>query len=811
MKLIANIIFQVQLIAIFFSSFVYAKENKDEELYQIYTNSSLLWAPYRSNCYFGLRPRYINDSPLIMGIMWFDSSNQNGLAQMRHFVNLEDKLKRYSWEVYDPRYGGKENIIDEANNLNITYSFVKTNDGQNWSVRVNGQALNPKKKTSGSIVVYLSQNGEDKTSNIIKIDGPDPNNLHFVGLSKELGDYHISVTDNYGKYFKAVKRTPFETAPDADSSQTSHLAMVVPDKQIWKARDIFQTLITESINQITSSTSTDIHPSLIPSIFTLRNIFNFNGGNFHYIQKSFDMKKDFEFDIIYNHEKSLEKINSENDVTQLIQSAINKINIKFNKKFKFDYKFEDKKSFALETLSNLLGGIGYFHGTQYVDRITELNEDTFEKVDLKNFAEEAPLELFSTVPSRGFFPRGFYWDEGFNLLQVMEYDFGLAFELLSSWINIIEEETGWVPREVILGDEARSKVPDEFIVQTPRIANPPTLFVTLSEMLIKAYEIHESSKSNSNFGVAGEENNLLEENYEILAARIKSLYPKLVKHYDWFRSSQKVLTDDYEEIFDDEGILDNIHLDELYRWSGRTRKHCLPSGLDDYPRAQPPDLSELNVDTLAWVGIMTKSLKKIASILELKDEAKYEKIERNIIENLDTVHWSEENNCYCDVSIDEFDEGRVHVCHKGYISLLPFALKLIPENSDKLEKIVSLMEDKEELYSEFGLRSLSKQDQYYRTEEDYWRGKIWMPMNYINLDALRHYFPDRITENKKNSKDSINKLYHNLKNNLINNIFKVWKKQGFVYENYDPETGAGSGAEQFTGWTALIVNIMGHF
>ena len=47
---------------------------------------------------------------------------------------------------------------------------------------------------------------------------------------------------------------------------------------------------------------------------------------------------------------------------------------------------------------------------------------------------------------------------------------------------------GWIPREQILGEEARGRVPSEFITQTSIIANPPTHIRTVMKMVIDSVE-----------------------------------------------------------------------------------------------------------------------------------------------------------------------------------------------------------------------------------------------------------------------------------------------------------------------------------
>ena len=59
---------------------------------------------------------------------------------------------------------------------------------------------------------------------------------------------------------------------------------------------------------------------------------------------------------------------------------------------------------AKAALSNMLGGIGFFHGSSLI----RLGDKT---------VPNAEAGLLSAVPSRSFFPRGFLWDEGFHQVR----------------------------------------------------------------------------------------------------------------------------------------------------------------------------------------------------------------------------------------------------------------------------------------------------------------------------------------------------------------------------------------------------------
>lgn len=45
---------------------------------------------------------------------------------------------------------------------------------------------------------------------------------------------------------------------------------------------------------------------------------------------------------------------------------------------------------------------------------------------------KGPYELFTAIPSRPFFPRGFLWDEGFHLLPILDWDIDFTYVVLES-------------------------------------------------------------------------------------------------------------------------------------------------------------------------------------------------------------------------------------------------------------------------------------------------------------------------------------------------------------------------------------------
>jgi len=350
------------------------------------------------------------------------------------------------------------------------------------------------------------------------------------------------------------------------------------------------------------------------------------------------------------------------------------------------------------------------------------------------------------------------WDEGFHQLLISAWDKDLSKDMLAHWLRLIDE-TGWLPREQILGSEPEANVPPEFIVQYPDNANPPTLFLAVEKILEKGH----LSQSDKTF--------------------LKGAYKQLLHNFIWFLKTQR-------------GSATNS-----WRWRGAKDNHTLPSGFDDYPRAAGRSDKEEHLDLLCWITIAANILDKIAKAIDVYSVTEFKSVEDELISHLEERHWNSDMNIYGD-----FDAltGK-HVGHVGYVTLFPFLFGLISVDSPHLGHILDLMEDPKILKTSFGLRSLSASDPFYETGENYWRGSIWINMNYLVLRALHRYYSfgaeNPYTERARN-------LYNTLRRNIISNVYRVYVNQQDIFEHYNPTTGRGQGHYPFTGWTSLVVLIM---
>ncbi|MBK5650139.1 MAG: hypothetical protein I4N50_00800, partial [Rhizobium sp.] len=630
------------------------------------------------------------------------------------------------------RSGGRQTIHDPANHIDITTEFIKFPGGEHggsWGARIKGTPREDASPNLRSTVIwYNTLEGVGALEALGGEDGEPGSHGDIVlkGETPELGDFEVKITKGKGEH----PETGHPSYEEKPLDRTFAYSGQVPDEALWQVKAVLFAHMKGQIDALIPKYG-DENPPPPAQIYTIQHLPG--RGNIHMVQKVFEGP--FEFDIIFSSGSAPTKVTSE-DLTQQIESVTTSFSTRFASIFKPQAPFlkERYEEFSKSLFSNLIGGIGYFYGDSRVDR----SYDAAYEEDNEGFWEDAaeargrnqaelvgPSELFTSIPSRPFFPRGFLWDEGFHLLPVIDWDADLTLDIIKSWFSLMDED-GWIGREQILGPEARSKVPEEFQVQYPHYANPPTLFMVISSFLDK---LDAQKTDTSNEKVLHEKSYFMQvANREAALQYLRTLYPLLKRHYFWFRKTQSGDIKGYDR--------ESFSTKEGYRWRGRTPQHILTSGLDDYPRAQPPHPGELHVDLISWMGMMTRAMKRIAVYLGENDDAsEFGKYEEAIIRNIDDLHWSDKEKTYCDATIDDYEEHSL-VCHKGYISLFPFLTGLVDKDSKRLGAILDLIDDRAELWSEYGIRSLSKSDEFYHTAEDYWRGPVWMPINYLAVTQL---------------------------------------------------------------------------
>ncbi|KAK7084788.1 hypothetical protein SK128_017513 [Halocaridina rubra] len=720
------------------------------------------WGTYRPGVYFGTRTRH--PTSLVTGLMWFVPGHfQNNMLALRHWCDQADDLPKYGWEIHDCRNVGVQKIVDKS--VVLQTSFVKRLGGQHggdWSARI---TVSPKSKRyeggQASLMYYVALDPEDASGVLQPIFGTSQSLGSLRGISDSVGGFRLHVVNTSGVVLHHHVLS------------TKHMGLHMLKESVFKGLRVFQgknenDKMIGLAGEMFDHDDPDREPNFV--------VYQVTG------------KVPFEIEIIYESDSYIKRpgMLMGEALTEEMNVFINKFHQKFEEKFSLESKGFNGEEVAIAkaALSNMIGGVGYFYGSSKV--LGEYNNDPVPYW-------KAPL--FSAVPSRSFFPRGFLWDEGFHNLLISKWDREISLDILAHWFDLMNWD-GWIPREQILGVEARARVPDEFVVQRGKNANPPTLLLTLHSMM------------------AGFKKELSDSDYEYLS----HLWPRLRAWYYWFNGTQ------YGD------------LPGTYRWRGRDPRavrelnpKTLTSGLDDYPRASHPTSDERHLDLRCWMTLASGLMADIAKLIE-KDPNKFDESYKYLSNNnvLDALHWSYAANGYMDFGLhsdnielkrlsEKSDMKRVvHDTPKlkfvdsfGYVSFFPLFLQIIDPYSAKLGKVLEDLRQPDLLWTSYGLRSLAKNSPIYNkrnTEHDppYWRGAIWINMNYLAIRAL-HYYSNVDGPHRDLAKE----IYISLRDNVMKNVIREYKRTGYLWEHYNDKTGRGEGCRPFTGWSALVVLVMG--
>ncbi len=98
----------------------------------------------------------------------------------------------------------------------------------------------------------------------------------------------------------------------------------------------------------------------------------------------------------------------------------------------------------------------------------------------------------------------------------------------------------------------------------------------------------------------------------------------------------------------------------------------------------------------------------------------------------------------------------------------------------------------QEFWGKWILPSIARNDPAFK-DQDYWRGRIWGPMNYLVYLGLRNYDQAKVTQ------EFAQKSFE---------VFQPeWSTKGHVHENYNALSGSGddvANSDRFYHWGALL-------
>lgn len=157
-------------------------------------------------------------------------------------------------------------------------------------------------------------------------------------------------------------------------------------------------------------------------------------------------------------------------------------------------------------------------------------------------------------------------------------------------------------------------------------------------------------------------------------------------------------------------------------------------------------------------------------------------------------------SCVQDMSID--DDFSVKMMnsfstHIGIVNFFPLMFGLI-EDEDQVKTTLKVLGDPDFMLGRSGIRSLSKSDQFYLHSSNYWRGAIWINVNFLVLRGLQKYYmgatglkevfnplsiqTSTSSISDSNSFDTAKALYEEIRHRLIDSIYKNWRLDHVFWE-----------------------------
>ena len=227
--------------------------------------------------------------------------------------------------------------------------------------------------------------------------------------------------------------------------------------------------------------------------------------------------------------------------------------------------------------------------------------------------------------------------------------------------------------------------------------------------------------------------------------------------------------------------------------SGTRGGAILESGLDNSPMYDTATYDHsTHLLEFADVGLMSMyivdcdALAKMADVLGKADDASELRAHSARYKAKLETMWNPSTGMFLNLDLKTHQPG-MRLSPTNFYPLL--AGVATPQEAQTM--IEKHLRNPEEFWGQWVIPSIARNDPAY-SDQDYWRGRIWGPMNYLVYLGLRNYDPATAREVAAKSYEL---------------FLKEWTANRHVHENYNANTGSGddvTSSDRFYHWGALL-------
>ena len=350
----------------------------------------------------------------------------------------------------------------------------------------------------------------------------------------------------------------------------------------------------------------------------------------------------------------------------------------------------------------------------------------------------------------------FEWDAFFNALEASVEDVPLAKSEIEAVLDC-QYPTGNIPnwRSAHSGCPDRSQPPvGAFaVLKTYYKTNDQALLANSYDRLKKWHEYWIAPGINGNPRRDGNEDGLLE-----WGSDTDLLFPGMP---EWEKGASGTQRAAWESGQDDLPNFDNVPFDEK---KNTLTMNCI-------------DLSSL-------YALDAEMMMRIAVILGKKEDADtFKKEYEDIKHKINRVLWNG------DFYFDRYWGGAFSV-HKAASNFYPLTAG-VPE-AKQVEGLLRHLRSETEFWGAYVLPTISRDNPAFK-DQQYWRGTIWPPTNYMVYQGLKRYKLDEIASEFAVKSAAL--------------FLSSWHTYGLCRENYDSVTGSGGG-QRYQSWGPLFALVL---